>query len=247
MDKLDSFVYKRKSTRKFKQQTISDNILEQIENFINTTSKISDDAKFMFKLIDDEKMPTIKPFKAPYYLSLYSEDTELSRMNIGFIIGKLDLYLHSIGLASCWLGAVSPVKLVKEDSVAVNNNLQYQICFAFGYPKDEKPLHNRNFDASRKKLSEICSPTDKRLNVCRVSASAMNSQPWYFLSDNDFVFVYRKQLTLIKKTLLDEKNQIDMGIALANLSVSYPETFEFFMTKSPKEIEGYSYVGTVKI
>lgn len=242
MAELKDYIYKRRSTRKFKNESVSNEIIEKINIFLINETPLLKECKFSFEIVSNDEMSPLKSVIAPHYILLFASEDNYGLYNIGFIIQKLDLYLHDLGLGTCWLGASSPSKDIKD-----SQNLPYAISFAFGYPKAEIDLSDRNFSKNRNTLSEISDIGDERLEICRVCPSAMNSQPWYFVSDDDFIYVYRKTLSPIKKKLLDKQNQIDMGIALANISVVYSDTFEFFETKEPKNVPNYQYIGAVKI
>lgn len=242
MPELKDYIYKRRSTRKFKNESVPDEILEKINNFLNEENSLVKDCKFSFEIVSNDDMSPIKSVVAPHYILLFGNEEDYGLYNIGFVIQKLDLFLHNLGLGTCWLGASSPSKDIKN-----SQNFPYAISFAFGYPKVDIDLSDRNFSKNRKPLSEISNESDERLEICRVCPSAMNSQPWYFISDDDFIYVYRKILSPITKKLLDKQNQIDIGIALANISIIYSDTFEFFETKEPKNVPTYQYIGAVKI
>ena len=55
--------------------------------------------------------------------------------------------------------------------------------------------------------------------------------------EGDVIHVYREKLSLIKARTHGRMNLIDMGIMLAHLYVSHPETFRFFR-EARKEIYG---------
>ena len=74
----------------------------------------------------------------------------------------------------------------------------------------------------------------------------MNSQPWYFKHTDEGFDVYKVKHNIVKRKILGKWNDVDIGIALAHLYVSNPETFEFEV-KDKKDIKGHTYVGSVKI
>ena len=119
------------------------------------------------------------------------------------------------------------------------------MMMAFGTPKDET-LRISTEEFKRKNLDEISDSEDKRLECARVAPSAVNSQPWYFVHDNETVHVYCATKYLIHK-VLGKMNKFDMGIALAHIYVENKETFEFCKTENPKEIKGHYYIGSIKI
>jgi len=53
--------------------------------------------------------------------------------------------------------------------------------------------------------------------------------------------------TGIKKLTYGKMNRIDMGIALAHMYVTYPETFAFEVRQNAPKKDGFYYTGTFSV
>lgn len=228
---LEKQIYHRKSCRNYSDKPVNVN---EIHNFIETAKPLIDSADYDYKILTPEEVKVRAGWKAPYYLALYAKKQELALENIGFIFQQLSLYLQSIDIGSCWVGMDSP-KQKSDDFV---------IIIAFGY-SDKMTRDENSF--KRKKLSEISDNEDEKLIPAQLAPSAMNSQPWYFKHTDDGFDVYQVKQNLIKRQMLKNWNRIDMGITLAHLYVSNPETFEFYRKNDFEELKGYTYTGSIKI
>ena len=94
----------------------------------------------------------------------------------------------------------------------------------------------------RKSLSEISDQEDKKLEPARLAPSSVNSQPWYFIHEDDKIHVYCVNQKLLK--YLGNMNRIDMGIALTHLYTANPDTFQFFRSTPKTNLQGYYYIGS---
>ncbi|MDO5826061.1 MAG: nitroreductase family protein [Methanosphaera sp.] len=236
---LEDIIYKRQSIRKYNNQKISDECINSIEEFIDNVKPLYPNINSDYDIVDSANVKTIMNWKAPYYLQIYSQNTENCFKNIGFIYQQVDLYLQGNDIGSCWVGVAKPRKHNHE-------NLKYIITIAFG--KSDEDISRSTDEFKRKSLDEISDNYDDKLNVARLAPSAMNSQPWYFTHNNDNTYnIYRKKQNIIKRKLLDKLNQIDIGIALAHLYVANRDSFEYFTNEDYKKLDGYIYEGSFKI
>jgi nitroreductase len=152
------------------------------------------------------------------------------------MLQQVDLYIQSIGLGSCWLGMAKPVENTKD-------GLGYVISLAFGKP--EGSPHRELSGFKRKPLEKVSDTADKRLEPARLAPSAINSQPWYFVStDNGFDCYCAKKFPA---AMYEKLNKIDVGIALAHLYFAYPDKFSFSVQGKAKHLKGHYYVGSVRI
>jgi hypothetical protein len=92
-------------------------------------------------------------------------------------------------------------------------------------------------------LKKISDNADKRLEAARLAPSAINSQPWFFAGSGEGFDCYCARK--FPAALFGSLNKIDMGIALAHLYVSFPDTFRFSVTGDAKPVKGYYYVGKI--
>ncbi len=224
-------IYTRKSARKYLDDEIDENIIHE---FLSSVNPLKQGINFRYEILPPDKVNIRTRWSAPYYLALYSEKEDCHMENIGFIFQQLSLYLQSREIGSCWVGMASP-KQKSDDFI---------IAMAFG--KSDNMTRERS-SFKRKKLSEISDFEDKKLVPAQLAPSAINSQPWYFNHTDGGFDVYQAKQNILKRQVLKNWNPIDMGIALAHLYVSNPESFEFFKKDSFDNIKGYTYTGSIKI
>ena len=94
-------------------------------------------------------------------------------------------------------------------------------------------------DFKRKAPEEIADRPDEALEPARLAPSSTNSQPWYFTHTLQGYRAYCNEGGLLRHAMLGVMNRIDMGIALAQLWVSYPG-FKTFFEEAPA-LKGYRY------
>lgn len=232
---LSKTIYTRRSCRSYEKSTIDSESLSKIHSFLGNTKTLYPEIKISFEILDKSRVSCLLPWKTENAVAVYTEKREEAYVNAGFIIQQLDLYLQSMGYGACWLGMGKPKGKVKN-----KDGLDFAIMLAFGNPKGDAVRHDLS-EFNRKSLSEISDTPDSRLEGVRLAPSACNSQPWYFIHDENVLHVYRKH-----SPMLSEMNKIDMGIALSHLYVENPEYFKFYKTEAP-ERAGYSYTGSVEI
>ncbi len=247
---LEKTIYKRQSTRSYMSTSLDQKTLEEIKNFGEQAKPLNSDIKVTFKIVGPESIKSILAWRSPYYIAIFSEEKNNYLNNIGFIFQQFDLYLQSIGLASCWVGigkfSGAGQKDVFQDAIVIDNDLKFIILLAFGSAKDNHG--ERSIEQfKRKTLVEISDYPDERLEAARLAPSAMNSQPWYFSHDNNIIHVYSINQNIAKRIVLSYMNKIDIGIALAHLYITNSNTFRLVKAKAPQQIKGYYYVCSISI
>lgn len=236
---LKEIIYQRKSVRKYKPELVDESTLEKISQFISTIKPLFPNIKVKTEFTQKENIRCILPWKTEQVITIMSEEKDGYLENVGFMFQQLDLYLQSIGLGSCWLGMGSL------KGKEVEKGFVFVIMIAFGIP-DEEIKRNNISEFKRKELCEITDRVDKRLECARLAPSAINSQPWYFTHDGEYIHAYQKD-SLFKRMILHKKNQIDMGIALAHIFIENPNTFEFVKLPNAPLIKNTTYTGSFKI
>jgi len=227
---LSEQIYVRKSCRKYLDDEID---MSAIREFMDNVKPLTPEINYSYEILTKDKLNIRTRWKAPYYLTLYSDKKDKYGVNIGFIFQQLSLFLQNLDIGSCWVGMAS----LKE------NNPEFVIAISFGKSND---LTREISQFKRKSLSEISDTEDERLIPAQLAPSAVNSQPWYFKHSDEGFDVYKVKHNIVKRKILGKWNDVDIGIALAHLYVSNPETFEFEV-KDKKDIKGHTYVGSVKI
>lgn len=223
---MNSTITKRKSVRKYREEKLSNEVVDRINQQIKTILPLYDNITVDIEIVESVKGPFY--VSAPYYLTFYSEIKDGYLENIGFIGQKLSLFLTENGIGSCWLGMAKPKS---------KGTLPFIICMAFGLPDEQ--LFRELKDFNRKPLSEISRGEDQRLESARLAPSGMNLQNWYFIVDNSRIDCYTK-----KKVVSGKMGLIDLGIALSHIAIESTD-FSFSRIESYSEIKNYSYVGSV--
>jgi hypothetical protein len=142
-------------------------------------------------------------------------------------------------LGGCWLGMAHPKK------TPTDANLEFVIIFGFGKPAEN--LYRDLVDFKRKPLNKISDTADSRLEVIRLAPSAMNRQNYYFVTEDNTIHAYCTKAGMLTIKRLAKMREIDIGIALAHLYIANSNCFNFFEAVNPREINGYLYVGSVKV
>ncbi|MBQ8208940.1 MAG: nitroreductase [Clostridia bacterium] len=237
---LKELIYKRKSTRSYKNEAVDAVTLNKISDFASKMKALYPDIRVKWEFADRDGIRCMLPWTTPQNIVIWSEDKDGAYENVGFLFQQMDLYLQSLGLGACWLGMGRPNgKATGEDG------LKFMIVLAFGIPKED-PHRKDISEFSRKPMADISDVEDERLEVARLAPSSVNSQPWYFTHDGDRIHVYCAHGGIFRGKGLALMNKIDMGIALAHIYVANPETFEFFDAEAD-EIKDRYYIGSIKI
>ena len=225
---LNEMIYHRKSCRSFTGKPVDGAMIEKILSFDLTP--LYPDIEVRMDIVSRDKVKCICPWATPQLIAVYSEKTDGYLENIGFMFQQMDLYLQTLGLGVCWLGMG---RMNPKTTTAVEG-MKFVIMLAFGYPKGDQLRHDRK-GFKRKSMEQITDKPDLRLETARLAPSAVNSQPWYFIHENDRIHVYCSK----------KGSRLDIGIALAHLYVSNEESFQFFRSENAFELTGYTYVGSV--
>ncbi len=235
---LCDMIYKRRSVRKYSAEPISDEVLVLIEAAFSSLRPLYPEIKVSLRIVSREKVRSLMPWMPPYAVAIYSEDTDGSLENVGFILEQLDLYIQSLGIGSCWVG----LGRVKDEPVT-EDGLKFVMLLAIG--NTSVPEREGISDFSRKELSDISDTADERLVPALLAPSSVNSQPWYFECCDEGYNVYKRNH--VRTTGLSRMNMIDVGIALSHLYVSYPDSFKASRRDTPPERKNMTYVCTVGI
>jgi nitroreductase len=238
---LTEMIYRRKSVRSYTNEPVSDEILQKIEDFVAGAKPLYPEIKVKMEIVPRNQVKCICPWTTPRLVTIFSEEKPGYLENAGFIFQQLDLYLQSIGIGACWLGMGT---LTADDVFEKQrkDGLKYVMMMAFGYPKG-KALRNGKEDFKRKSLAEIADVQDERLEPARLAPSSVNSQPWYFVHEEDKIHAYCAHKGLLSKKL-GNTNQIDMGIALAHMYLTNKETFDYEKLENVKELKDHTYIGS---
>lgn len=241
LEQLRAMIPQRRSVRSYLPDPVGEDTLAEIRALIAGLTPLLPGEPPVAHIIPTEQASFVQKWRNPQFLAFYAVEGEDALINVGFMYQQLDLYLQSLGLGTCWVGLGWP----DDKLVPPPEGMKLAVMMAFGYP-DGVALRNAA-DFKRNAAENIADVPDERLEPARLAPSATNSQPWHFVHDGEVLHVYREELGLIKKRTHGRMNLIDMGIALAHLYVSSPETFRFFRAGRPPEKTGFLYVGSVTL
>ena len=235
---LNEMITRRRSVRKYDDRPVSEELLDRIMAFCKAARPLYPNIRTAVKLVSKDQVRFYLPWKAPHLLAIYSENKPGYAENVGFLFQQADLYIQSLGLGSCWMGLG---KL--RDSGQAPEGMEFVILIAFGHPVDT-PCRGSAAEFKRKALADIADREDPRLEPARLAPSSTNSQPWYFVHEDDTVHAYCSQQGILRHKMLGTMNRIDMGIALAQLYVASPDTFRFFVAATPPAVKDRAYTGS---
>ena len=227
---LYEMICHRKSCRQFTGKPVDGETIEKILSF--ELKPLYPEIKVRMDIVSRDKVRCICPWTTPQLIAVYSEETEGYLENIGFLFQQMDLYLQTLGLGVCWLG----MGRMNPRTATEVEGMKFVIMLAFGYPKGDQLRHDgKGF--KRKAMEQISDKPDERLEPARLAPSAVNSQPWYFVHEDDTIHIYCSK----------KGSRLDAGIALAHLYVANAESFRFFQAEHKADLPGYGYVGSFGI
>ncbi len=206
-------IFIRKSIRKYDLTPLTPDMLARVKEAADNAKPLDPAVQCAAVILDADRVKA--GVKAPHYLCFYSEDTQISLLNAGFMLQQVCLTLTAIGLGSCWLGMIKPQKTDYK-------GLKYVIGLAFG--RADEPLTRASAaEFKRKSLEKTAEGTEAfadMLEAARLAPSAVNSQPWLFSADNGKLIVSREKLNIVKPPIFGRLNQIDTGIALCHIDAA---------------------------
>lgn len=217
---LSEAIYVRRSVRNYIMEPISAKILEDIGNFYQGVPRLFPGIETELGIIDNShgqhKLMGLFGVKAPYYLALYSEQTDKYQMNAGYIMEQLCLYLTAKGLGSCFMGSA-----VVKGSLTRRGDKELVIMVGFG--KSKSSHIRRQQDAKRVSLRELCvyKETPKHwarqiLEAARMAPSSYNSQPWRFVVYANRIHIFSKKNSVERFKKWDELN---FGVMFAHIMI----------------------------
>ncbi|MBP3648428.1 MAG: nitroreductase [Clostridia bacterium] len=234
---LRDIIFKRKSTRSYQPEPVSEEQLDSIRAFMDQLVPLYPDIPVQADILEASQVRCMQPWKTPHFIAIRTEDTPQAFLNVGFLFQQLDLYIQSLGLGCCWVGLGRPRKEPED-------HLTHAILMPFGIGA-ESVWRDSLEQFNRKALPEISDQPDQRLECVRLAPSATNSQPWFFRHDGDNLHVYQVVQGPLKRMTLGKMNCIDMGIALCHLAVTCQGEFTLRQLEDAPQLDGYTYIGTV--
>ena len=187
-------IFYRRSVRKYRDEVLDDNTLNEIEKYISDIKQMGCHYARLEIVTDKEVRGS-----APYYILAFSQENDSAYANVGYVLQKVDLYLQGRGLGSLYLGVKKPKK--KADD----------FCILMAFGNTDVPIRNGEHEFNRLPVKEISNVDNAVARAARFAPSANNSQPWR-LTFGDGEVNIRYQGRGLTKLFLRKLNMIDMGI-----------------------------------
>ncbi|HYE84310.1 MAG TPA: nitroreductase family protein [Clostridia bacterium] len=261
MELYDAIIY-RKSTRKYSFESLSEEHLQAIRDFIASPERLYKNIDMKLHLVEDgRKLHAFLPgiiggygkVKAPYYIIVTSEEKEGYLQNIGYTLQGVVLRLTAMNLATCWLGSCPEYNVLKKVIDIPEGHIP-QLMLAFGHPAEGSTPFRRNpSDVKRKDLSKITSGAmditwSRIVSAISLAPSAANTQPWRFVFGSGKIHVYSAGASNpILRRFLGSRSLIDVGIALCHAMIAARHfSRDIRFTKdSATLVKDYEYVTTI--
>lgn len=233
---LYEYIFKRKASRDYNLEPLSDEILNSIENKLDSIDLLFENAPLSYRFTDKTK--GMFQVQAPHYLVISGTGKDGEQENLGFVVQQLILWFNSQNIGNCWLGASKDAKDHTKNDIVI---------IAFG--KSNIPIYRELSDFNRKSISEISNVTDNKfVEAAHLAPSGMNLQPWYFEVLEDKIVLYR-QILKGPISLAYKLTKVDIGIALAHFYTTYKhfnQEFKFNSEDINKTKKGYEYFGYIE-
>lgn len=208
-------MFKRKSFRQFKCcSELTEQDLDGIAHYLETLAEpLGDRTSLAYKIVPRHETSCKR---GEYCILIYSQQDNLSLLNLGFVFGQLDFYLSSMNIGSCWYGMGKPHELYGLD------NLPYAIMIAIG--KVEEGAFRKNYTLAKRKSNEELFFGDGSLpllDYVKYTPSACNSQPWLFSTEGNGLNITMNAKTkmLIPKDKISFYNTIDLGLMMFSCEI----------------------------
>lgn len=211
---LYSMIFKRKSFHVFKSYLpLLPEDLAEIEKAFDQFIPLIRNIKVKMQVVSKDET-TCK--RGEYCILLYSEIKEHSLKNVGYIGAQLDLWLASHNIGVCWYGAGKTKR-------QYDGTCKFVIMFAI-QKVSENHFRKDMFRSKRKPLSEIWQGEayQKIADIVRFAPSACNLQPWFTISEEKQLTIYKMINTkrgIMPIDKVDYYREIDMGIFLCYLEI----------------------------
>ncbi len=235
---ISEAVIKRRSTKKFNMEPLSEALVDQIADYIADIEVPDTSIDWDFDTLPYEDMEQIidaPPFiTAPHYLVLRAEEKMFRLQTAGFIGELACLKMAELGVSSMFMSEWGASKDF-EDS------LPFVISIAFGM--SDEPFRTDISQAKRKPLSDLVSgdwePYSDILESARLAPSYRNLQPiTYNVSEHD-IHIFRRKVFFLDP-ITNYAECIDAGVAMGQIYAAglYDGHTVRFRTADPKPDAG---------
>lgn len=217
---LSAQILRRKSFRSFRQEPLSQDLMDDLIDFLSELTPPAEDIDWNFDTLpylDMVKLCMNEPgVKAPCYLLLRAERKRFSLQNCGYLGEMAALYLTSRNVATCWQGSV-----IIQQGNDFPGSLPFVTALALGmsdeeFRKDASEFDRKPYDSMVYNREEAYRPI---LEAARLAPSAFNRQPCVFVTDDlKRIHLYRRQ-KLFANPVKEFEQCVDSGVALAHLEL----------------------------
>jgi nitroreductase len=196
-------IFVRRSVRRYDETPLDAAALSEIKDRVENAKQLpGQSARFEIAAGDE-----IKGGFAPHAILAHSDDSDAARLNIGYTLQGMDLWLQSIGFGSIWCGMAKPR----------NASPDYRILLGFG--KTDFPLRGGENDFKRKKTTDISNEDNAVARAARLAPSAVNFQPWKLTFAAGKVTV-RSDVRGIGRMIPGKLHMFDLGIVLKHVELA---------------------------
>lgn len=214
----------RKSVREFEKKEIEEKDIQCLERFTRELTPVFPEISYeiVFHGMEEQQQKKRGIFSAaaPCYLSYVAEDSWMSRVNAGYMMEQIVLFLTCRGIATCYQGNVKFLEAGESEKKEL-------VVAALGYPVHY--IYREEGTAKRIPLAKQClfkeEPNKNVMTILRaanLAPSAYNGQPWRFIAYNNRIHVMvQKENVLVAKP--GTKRMVDIGIALAHMAITADE------------------------
>jgi nitroreductase len=242
-------IRKRTSIRLYKQESVPENILEEIEEYISNV-KGPFDSEVALKIITDANISKDSGIKlgtygiikgASTFIAAVTKDETKNLLQTGYVLEKVILHSTSLGLGTCWMGGTFK-RSEFEKAVELKNYELLPIVSPLGYPAEHKGIvsslmsmaaksgsrkpwpelfYDGNFShpLSEEAAGEFTVP----LEMVRLAPSASNKQPWRILKDGKIFHFYLAHSAGYDSLMKFDIQKIDIGIAMCHFDTAAGE------------------------
>ncbi len=217
-------IFVRKSVKKYVFEPLGAGIQEKLHRHFRNLGGMFGNARTDMTIVENLKnqniIHSLFAVKAPYYMIFYSEDAPRSKMNMGYLMQQMVLYMCSMGIGTCFLGTDN----IRSD-LKTCGGLPMMGIVAFG---KSRGTHTRKAsEAKRLSQEELCVFKEvprqwmkQLLEAARMAPSAMNDQPWRFVVYDNRIHIFTKKHQVER---LNRWEELNFGVMFANLMTAADE------------------------
>lgn len=230
---MTNFLQERKSVRKFKNKALNDEQLKEVREIIEELKKENAENNFDYILFENGSIISNQlrgkagyggvMIESPHYIAFkMRDDSEEKILKGGYSLEKLNEALIRSGVDTCWITVDQVEENVKRGLFGEDGNfVKYLIAIGIG---EGKKLFTPEATSDRLRVEDLVYSTNlnepviieelenlglfKLFSSIRYAPSYKNAQPWRFLVDSPYVYLY------MVRSIDDKYSLVDMGIIM---------------------------------